>query len=243
MNSVTPDTGRLLAAQGVRASAYGFGAVLLGTWLEDRGLPGWQVGLVLGAMVAGTALMSVLVARFADRIGRRRFYGGLYLVLGVVGVILATAGPLWLLGVAALTGVLSTELIESGPFTSLEQPMLASALPSQTRVHGFGRYNAVAAAAGSVGALLAAIPGVLGGPDEQRWFLVFIPVAAAGAVAAWSLSNRVEPSAPVTVRGHLTRSRPAVLRLASPSTPSAAGSPCRRSSPTGCRPASTPHRR
>jgi MFS family permease len=215
MSNLTSDTRRLLGAQAVRAFAYGLGAVLLGTSLEDRRLPGWQVGLVLGAVVAGTALMSVLVARYADRIGRRRFYGGLYLLLGVVGVTFATAGPVWLLVAAALTGVLSTEVIESGPFTSLEQPMVAAGLPARTEVHGFGLYNAVAAAAGSLGALVAAIPGVLGGADERRWFLLFVPVGLAGALVARSLSDQIEPAGPVHDRGRLDRSRPAVMRLAS----------------------------
>ena len=125
--------------------------MLLGTGLEDRGLPAWQVGIVLGATVAGTAVMSVLVARFADRVGRRRWYGWLYALLAVVGVVFAFTGSVWVLAVAALTGVLSTEVIESGPFTSLEQPMLA-ADPHRPPVHGFGVYNAVAAVAGSFGA-------------------------------------------------------------------------------------------
>ena len=113
--------------QGLRAFAYGFGAVLLGTSLEDRRVAAWQVGVVLGATVAGTALMSVFVARYADRVGRRRWYAGLYVLLGVIGVVFAFTGSVWVLAVAALTGVLSTEVIESGPFTSLEQPMLAAA--------------------------------------------------------------------------------------------------------------------
>jgi MFS family permease len=215
MSHLTSDTGKLLASQGVRALCYGFGAVLLGTWLEDRGLAGWQVGVVLGAVVAGTAVMSVLVARYADRVGRRRFYSGLYLLLGVVGVTFAIAGSVWLLVAAALTGVLSTEVIESGPFTSLEQPMLATAVSNTRQVHGFGVYNAVAAAAGSLGALLAALPGVLDGPHERRWFLAFVPVAAVGALVGRSLSDRVESTGPLAVRGHLDQSRPVVLRLAS----------------------------
>ena len=151
MSSYRPDTRRLFAAQGLRAFAYGFAAVLLGTSLEERDVPAWQVGVVLGATVAGTALMSMLVARYADRVGRRRWYAGLYVLLGVVGVVFAFAGSVWLLALAALTGVLSTEVIESGPFTSLEQPMLASDLRDRAQVHGFGVYNAIAAAAGSLG--------------------------------------------------------------------------------------------
>jgi MFS family permease len=209
------DTAKLLAAQGVRAFAYGFGAVLLGTSLEDRHLPGWQVGLVLGAVVAGTALMSVLVARYADRVGRRRSYAGLYVLLGVVGGVFATSGSVWLLAAVALTGVLSTEVIESGPFTSLEQPMLATGRRGRAQVHGFGAYNAVAAAAGSLGALAAAIPGVLGGGAERHWFLLFVPVALAGGLIARSLSGAVEPTQRSEATGRLERSRPVVLRLSS----------------------------
>ncbi|HKA03842.1 MAG TPA: MFS transporter [Acidimicrobiales bacterium] len=209
------DSAKVLTAQGVRAFAYGFGAVLLGTSLDDRHVPGWQVGLVLGAVVAGAALMSVLLARYADRLGRRRSYAGLYVLLGLVGVTFASSGPVWLLTVASLVGVLSTEVIESGPFTSLEQPMLAAVLPTPTQVHGFGLYNAVAAAAGSFGALAAALPGVLGGAHESRWFLLFVPVAVVGTVVARSLSAAVEPTGAAADRGRLEHSRSVVVRLAS----------------------------
>jgi MFS family permease len=169
-----PDTRRLFAAQVLRAFAYGFAAVLLGTSMDDRDVPVWQVGLVLGATVAGTALMSVLVARHADRVGRRRWYAGLYVLLGVVGAVFAFAGSVWILVVAALTGVLSTEVIESGPFTSLEQPMLASDLRDRAQVHGFGVYNAIAAVAGSLGALAAADPDLVGDSEPACWFVVLV---------------------------------------------------------------------
>jgi len=210
---IASDSAKLMTAQAVRAFAYGFGAVLLGTSLEVRQLPRWQVGLVLGATVAGTAVMSVLVARYADRVGRSRFYAWLYVLLAGVGVVFATGGPVWLLAAVALTGVLSTEVIESGPFTSLEQPMLASDLRGTAQVHGFGRYNAVAAIAGSVGALAAATPGVLNADGQQHWFLLFVPVAAVGWLLARSLSERVEAERSASAGSRLERSRPAVVRL------------------------------
>ena len=178
-------------------------------------MPAWQVGVVLGATVAGTALMSMLVARHADRVGRRRWYAGLYVLLGVVGVVFAFAGSVWLLALAALTGVLSTEVIESGPFTSLEQPMLASDLRDRAQVHGFGVYNAIAAAAGSLGALAAAVPDLVDAAVLARWFLVLVPVAVIGWALACRLSDDVEPIAATSTRGRLSRSRSTVSRLAS----------------------------
>ena len=77
MSGYLPDTRRLAAQACERSPRVRRRAV--GYELEDRNVPAWQVGLVLGAIVAGTALMSVLVARYADRVGRRRWYAGLYL--------------------------------------------------------------------------------------------------------------------------------------------------------------------
>jgi predicted MFS family arabinose efflux permease len=121
----------------------------------------------------------------------------------------------------SLFGGLSTEVVESGPFTSLEQAMLAGELDNRRLARGFGVYNAVAAAAGSLGALAAAGIGPLrrgwsGAPSEPRFFLLFVPAALAGLVIARRLSPAVERGAPVVApRGRVFgASRPVVLRLA-----------------------------
>ncbi|HMC68955.1 MAG TPA: MFS transporter [Mycobacteriales bacterium] len=219
----------ILWAQAVRAFAYGLGAVLLGTTLDERGLSSVEVGIVLAAVVAGTVLASVAVGRWGDRFGRRRFYAWLYVALAMVGVVFASVSATWLLVLAALTGALSTEVVESGPFTSLEQAMLASELTGRTRVRGFGVYNAVATAAGSLGALAATAPELLrhvwsGAPSDERWFWLFVPAAAAGVVLASRLSSTVEAplttsdatAAPTRTQASagLGRSRPTVARLA-----------------------------
>src|SRR5262245_36117223 len=170
----SPDVSRILGAQALRAFAYGFGAVLLGVTLDERGLSSIQVGLVLTAVVVGTVLASVAVARHGDRLGRRRSYLCLYLSLAVTGVVFAASSPVWALVLVALAGGLSTEVVESGPFTSLEQAMLSDELEGDERVRGFGLYNAVAAAAGSLGALAAGIPDLIQGgseaPTDDRFF-------------------------------------------------------------------------
>jgi MFS family permease len=220
---ISRDARLVLAAQAVRAFAYGLGAVLLGTTLAERGLSSLAAGVVLAAVVAGTVLTSLAVARWGDRLGRRRFYGALYAALAVVGMVFAYASLLWLLVLVALTGALSTEVVESGPFTSLEQSMLATELTGPSRVRGFGVYNAVATAAGSLGALAAALPGLLrqvwsGVPADERWFWLFAPAAVAGVMLARRLSPAIEAT-PVTAgsadarTGRLGPSRPVVRRL------------------------------
>ncbi|MGH8974326.1 MAG: MFS transporter, partial [Acidimicrobiia bacterium] len=152
-----------------------------------------------------------------------RCYLALHLALGVTGVVFALSDQLWLLAVVALAGALSTEVVESGPFTSLEQAMLATDLSGRSRLRGFGTYNAVATAAGSLGALAAGGLGPLrevwaGAPTDQRAFLLFVPVALAGAALAAGLSPAVEASdpgrhGPGSVVA-AARSRPHVRRLA-----------------------------
>jgi MFS family permease len=195
--------------------------VLLGVTLGQRGYSAVRVGVVLTTVVAGTVVAALLLARYGDRAGRRRCYVIMYLLLAIVGVVFAFAVPLWALLAASLTGALSTEVVESGPFTSLEQPMLATGLARGRQVAGFSLYNAVATVAGSAGALAAGVPDLLCGawsspPPDDRYFLVFVPVALAGALIASRLSPAVEApaaSASSAPRRPVERSRPVVYRL------------------------------
>jgi MFS family permease len=211
-----------VAAQALRAFAYGFGTLLLGTTLRRRGFGSTEVGFVLSAVVVGTIISSLAVARWSDQVGRRRCYVGLYVLLGVAGVAFALSGSVVVLVIAALSGALSTDIVDNGPFTSLEQAMLATELEGRERIRGFGLYNAVAAAAGSLGALTAGGPSLLRQhvpslPADQRFFLLFVPVAVAGAAVAWALSPGVEVAPSTDDRARRTRlgpSRPTVVRLA-----------------------------
>jgi len=212
------DVRRIIAAQAVRAFAYGFGAVLLAATFKTQHWSSTRIGALLTAVLAGTALFSFLAGRYGDRIGRRRFYVFLFIDLAVVGTVFATTTRFWILFGAALAGALSTDVIESGPFTSLEQAMIPSAAEPGKSTRVFGTYNAVAALAGSTGALAAGGPELLRRAShthvaDQRAFLLFIPVGIIGAILAATLSDRVEPKRSER-RASLHRSRPTVVKLA-----------------------------
>jgi predicted MFS family arabinose efflux permease len=220
LRSLNRDVRRILVAQALRAFVYGFGSITLAVSLQARGWSSFRVGILLLAVVGGTALTSVVVGTYGDRFGRRRSYAALFVGLALTGVAFATTSRLWILFLVALTGTLSPEVIESGPFTSLEQAMLPQGLDDRARNHVFGRYNAVATLAGSLGALAAGGPSLLrragiGVPGDQRFFLVFVPAALIGAALALSLSEGVEPDPAARGRRHppLERSRTTVRRL------------------------------
>jgi len=184
----------LILGQGVRAAGYGFTAVLLGAVLAARGLTSLQVGAVLTALIGGTAVASVAVGMFADRLGRRRCYVLFFAGLAVAGLLVAVGIPWWALLIVAFTGTLSTDVVDNGPATTLEQSMLAAEDAGTARV--YGRYNMVGSAAGALGALAVILPG-LGRPSAapHSWlFAALVPVGIAGVVIASRLSSSTEPA-------------------------------------------------
>jgi MFS family permease len=214
-SSLTADARRILTVQALRALAYGLGSVLIGLTLEERGLSGTEVGVLLAALLGGAALASLTLARFGDRIGRRRAYVGLLTVMGFAGAVFALTGSVPALILAALTGTVSTDVVESGPFASLEQAMLPSAAARHDPTRLFGTYTTVATLAGSLGALVAAAPS-LTDTAPQHWLLAYPATAALGIVVASRFSSVVETGRRTEQdrRRPLERSRPIVVRLA-----------------------------
>jgi MFS family permease len=211
------DATLLIAGQTVRAAGYGFTAVVLGALLAFRGYSTLRVGLVLSALIAGTAVGSLLVGAVGDRVGRRRCYAVFFLTVAAAGGLVAAGAPFWLLLMVALTGTISTDVVDNGPATTLEQVMLAAEDAGTARV--YGRYNAIGAAAGALGALAAAVPGATRSGAVHAWlFAVLVPVGLTGTLLAWRLSAAVEPAGSPgrgsDGRGRLGPSRSVVRRLA-----------------------------
>jgi MFS family permease len=198
------DLRRIFQLQAVRASVYGFGSVILGVSLAHGGLSSLEVGLVFASLLVGSALASIVLARRADRLGRRRVYAILYGLMAVAGTIFALSNSLPLLILAGLTGTLSVDVSESGPFTSVEQAMIPEVAGEGT-TRAFGRYNAVAALAGAGGALVAGGPAALREvvpslPADQRWMLVYTVVGVCGVLLVGGLSRAVESPRPALGR-------------------------------------------
>ena len=186
------DTRLLVAGQAIRGFGYGFTAIVLGDLLAARGVRPVQAGVFLAAVIAGSALASLLVGAYGDRFGRRRSYGVFFVGIAAAGAIVAINPPLWLLFTVAFTGTLSTDVVDNGAATTLEQVMLAREDAGTARVYGW--YNAAGAAFGAIGALGATTVRVA--PSSARshaWpFVVLVPVGLVGAVIASRLSPAVE---------------------------------------------------
>lgn len=216
------DLRTIFAVQALRALLYGFGSVVLGASLAAAGYSEARVGLVLTSMLAGFALASLAVGTRGDRIGRRRLYRALFVVMAAAGTVFALTTWLPALIVAALTGTVSVEAGESGPATSLEQAMIPHVVPeARARTRAFARYNAIQYLAGSIGALAAGGPEVLrrvfgSVPANQRFLLAYPVVGVVCAILAARLSPAVEAGEELSPerRFPLVRSRGSVGRLA-----------------------------
>jgi MFS family permease len=189
----------LVTGQAVRALGYGFTAVVLGALLSAKGVGAIRAGVLLAVLIAASAITSLIVGAYGDRVGRRRFYGAFFVGVAIAGAVVATNPPLWLFFVVAITGTLSTDVVDNGAATTLEQVMLASEDAGSGRVYGW--YNAAGAAFGALGALGAALVGVTHrGAEVHAWlFIVLVLVGLIGAICAWGLSSAVEAT-----KGHET---------------------------------------
>lgn len=204
------DLRRIFSARGARGLASGYFTVVLGVELHHQGLSSIEVGLVLAAVLGGATFALLGVRRFADGAGRRGLYRAGYLAQAAAGLVLILSPWWWLLILVGLTGALSGEIIDSGPFGALEQVMLTSAVTEERRLRTFSRYGAVGTAAGALGALGAGLLQLIGtGAINRSSFFPIIPLALFGAACAWRLSARVEHVA-VEARGE--RSAPASAR-------------------------------
>ena len=151
----------------------------------------------------------MLLARYGDRFGRRRSYRLLFVAMAIAGSVFALTGWLPALIAAALTGTISTDVVESGPFTSLEQAMLPHVAGAWGPTRLFGAYNTVATLAGSLGTLIA----LLG--SSPHWLLAYPLAAAVGLLATARLSPAVELGHELATERlpPLHRSRKTVRRL------------------------------
>lgn len=176
------------AAAFLRSLTFGLTGVVLGIYLFRVGLSSFDIGVVIAAGLAGSALATVGVTAKADRMGRRRTLVVLSLLgaMGVLALALTHAVPVLLLG--AFVGMLNGTGTDRSAAFSLELAIVPGLVPDRSRTWALSCYNVVLDTAGSLGALAAALPLLL-----QRWLAlplltsyrtVFFGCAVLGVIGA-----------------------------------------------------------
>lgn len=224
------DGRRVVMARAIRSFGYGFTSILLGITLTSAGFSTLEVGLVLTAALVGDIIAIVLVALFADRIGRRRVLVFLALLMVGSGLAFAFSRNLFVLLLAAFFGTLSPSSADNAPFAAIEQAILPQTCLEQRRMDAFARYNLMAQLAGAAGGLAVIIPDILHrtmGMETafvvRAMFAGYALIALAMGTLFLSMSDKIEvsPGAPRSLESAmikagrpLQKSRGIVLRLA-----------------------------
>jgi MFS family permease len=97
----------ILVSRFTRVFAYGSSTLILALYFSVLGFAPEQIGLFMTLTLLGDVLVSLVLALWADRLGRRRMLmlGGL--MMAGSGVVFATTGNYWILLAAAVLGVIS----------------------------------------------------------------------------------------------------------------------------------------
>ena len=184
------DRALLLTTRGLRAFGFGFSAVLIGIHLERRGLSAGLIGLTIGLGLAAASLSGLFTAWLASRAGRRPTLALCGLLMAATGLALAASitSPA-LLVASGLTGMLGAASVDLGPFSSIEQAMLAEAVDAKRRNIAFGRYSLVAGLANAAGGAASALATAV---STSSFYYAYFAIGAVTAVLPVLMTSAVE---------------------------------------------------
>ncbi|HJW82252.1 MAG TPA: MFS transporter [Acidiferrobacterales bacterium] len=152
------DRHAILAATFLRALATGMMGVLLGLYLERLAYTPTEIGLVIGAGLAGAALSAAVVTFFGDVLGRRRSLLILSFAAASGGFALLVSVNLWVVCGVAFLGMLNGMGRDRGAALVLEQAILPGIVAPERRTQAFAGYNVLQDIGHALGGLLAALP-------------------------------------------------------------------------------------
>jgi len=191
----TSDFWLILAARMLRAFGFGMSAVLVGVYLERRGLSATAIGFTLTVGLLAGAIFGLAAAAASARIGRRWTLAIAGILMALTGTDLALATTPLLLGVAGITGMLGAASVDVGPFASIEQAALAESVTPERRNLAFARYSLTGGLSVAAGAVVSSFA-----TNLHRGQLVFAAYAAVGIITA-GLALLLSPRAEAAVRG------------------------------------------
>jgi MFS family permease len=196
----------VFAAKSARTFCYGFLAITLPLHLADLGMDAVAVGVAVSLTLVGSAVLTWAVRRPAERWGARAALLGLAALSAVAAALLLSARAPWLVVFAAMIGNVAVGTGETGPFLTVEQVVIARAVPAMRRTGVLSLYNLLGYASAALGAAAVGLAA-----SATLLFAVFLASAFVQGLAYARLPDMVAaPRAP----GAPVPSAPLVRRLA-----------------------------
>ncbi len=176
----------ICVAKGARTFCYGYLGILLPLYLADLGLSASGIGASVTLTLVGSAALTWGIRSPAERhVARAALIGLAALSALAAGLLLASRDP-WVVVLAAMLGNVAVGVGETGPFLSVEQVLIARAIPAARRTRALSLYNLLGYGTAALGAAVA------GAASPRALFAVFLAAAVIQAVAY----TRLAPAPP-----------------------------------------------
>jgi MFS family permease len=207
---VSRDALRILAARGVRAFTDGYVALLLPYYLTLLGHGALEVGVIATATMLGSGLLTLLVGLFAHRFRLHALLTAACVMMLATGIGFASVTDFLPLLLIAVVGTLNPSNGDVSVFAPLEYSLLSHAVTDEDRTTAFARYSLIGNLLGAVGALAAAVPGLLAqwyGLELKTAVQAMFVVYGASSLAVLALYRRLD-----SAQTHGDENRAAPLR-------------------------------
>jgi MFS family permease len=154
------DAKLIVFSNAARRLGYGILDVILVLYFTRMGLSPFQIGIFLTSTLFGSAILNLLFAMLADRMGRRRLMVlGTLLMIGS-GAVLTRSGNFTAFLIAAGTGTLNFSSVSTSGFVAIDQSLLPQITSARLQNRIFGVYNTIGLLSQMAGALISVTPSV-----------------------------------------------------------------------------------
>jgi MFS family permease len=197
----------------LRSLGIGLLGVVLGIYLFRIGLSSLQIGIVIGAGLAGAVFGMLLLSFRGDRVGRRKFLFVVCVLSAMAGFSLAFETRFSILVVLAFATMLNGMGTDRTAAFASDQAIVAELVAGQHRTWALSWYNLVLDIGHALGALAAGLP-VLLKPwfgnnlfsAYQAIFFAFAAVNLLNGMLYLLLTAEVEIAKPAVLKEELMRS-------------------------------------
>ncbi len=154
---------RVLAVKIVRTFSYGFLGILFPVHLARLGMGADGIGIAITLTLLASAGLTWAIRHPAERWGTRRALLGVSVLFLGGGVFFLVGRTPFIAVVGAVLTSLAVGMTESGPFMSLEQIVVARAVPEGAQLNrAFSVYHFAGYGAAALGSLMVGSPEALG---------------------------------------------------------------------------------
>jgi MFS family permease len=219
------DAWLIYAAGFLRSATVSLVGVTIAIYLADVGFSTTQIGLLIGAGLAGSSLATVVVSLRGDAWGRRRVLAGLTILSATGYIALAQFERAIALVPLAFVGMLNGMGRDRGAASALDQAILPEIVSMDRRTWTLAWYNVVLDGGHAFGALAGAIPTIVmrvttvtPAAAHRATFLMCAGAMLASIVPYLALTPRIEvatrPGLAMRIPRLDVRSRRVITRLA-----------------------------